>query len=291
MNITFIAILGSLSCSSFIWLIFHQLRTKSIQDERISEIMVSKVMGVEKNTPSPKLSKFSSERRRKKRNDDVSIAFVILGALPISAVWFVAQPTLYVVKYILSAVILLITRRLRLMIIKRKYRQEIEETLPIVLDLLVVCIEAGMSIHTGMVRVAEEMKGTALSSELRNTFFEMEVGLPLDEAFRNLGRRTGVEDVQALATSIIQGEKLGISLGDTLRSQAKFVRESLRMKTKEKILKTPVKIVLPLVFCILPALFIVLLTPAFVNIKKEIIDKNKGNTTSQNASSHQQQNY
>lgn len=267
--------LGSLSCAGFCWFIFSTMKTKSLQEERVREIQTQKALALDKTPNDSAVSKFSKDRRRKKRHDDAAIFFVMLGSLPLSAIWFLADPQFFVIKYVFSALVLLIGLRAMRIIQKIKYRQEIEERLPVVLDLLVVCIEAGMSINSSLIRCAEEMKGTALSSELRNTFYEMEVGLPLDEAFRNLGSRTGVEDVQSLATSIIQGEKLGIALGDTLRNQAKFVRESLRAKTKERILKTPVKIILPLVFCIFPCLFVVLLSPAFIQIKQEIIDKNK----------------
>ena len=148
----------------------------------------------------------------------------------------------------------------------KKYRNLIEEALPTTLDLLVVCIEAGMSLNSALIRVAEETKGGPLSDELKHTFHEMNVGLSMEQAFHNLAARTNVPDVGSLVTTIIEAEQIGMKLGDTLRSHSAMLRETIRMRTREKILKIPVKILFPLVMFFMPAIFSIILAPAVIKL-------------------------
>ncbi len=147
-----------------------------------------------------------------------------------------------------------------------RYRIRIEEALPTTLDLLVVCIEAGMSLASALVRVAEETRGGPLSDELKKTFYEMNVGLSMEQAFRNLAVRTNVVDVGSLVTTIIEAEQIGMKLGETLRSHSAMLRETIRMRTREKILKIPVKVLFPLVFFFMPAIFSIVLAPAVIKL-------------------------
>jgi tight adherence protein C len=148
----------------------------------------------------------------------------------------------------------------------RRHRQQIESALPSTLDLLVVCLEAGMSLNASLVRLAEETKGTPLSNELRYTFYEINVGLPAEDAFRNLAVRTKVPDVKSFVTTIIESEKMGMKLGDSLRNHSTLLRESIRIRTREKILKLPIQLLFPLIFCIMPSIFVVLLMPSLLRI-------------------------
>lgn len=148
----------------------------------------------------------------------------------------------------------------------RGHRRKIEEALPGTLDLLVVCVEAGMSLTSALVRIAEETKGTPLSNELRYTFHEINVGLSPEDAFHNLAGRAKVQDVNALVTTMIESEKMGMRLGECLRNHAGLLRETIRMRTREKIQKLPVKMLFPLVFFILPAIFTVVLAPSLIKM-------------------------
>lgn len=148
----------------------------------------------------------------------------------------------------------------------RRYRRLIEEALPTTLDLLVVCLEAGMSLNASLVRLAEETKGTPLSNELRYTFYEINVGLPAEDAFRNFANRTKVPDIKSFVITLIESEKLGMKLSDTLRNHSALLRETIRIRTREKILKLPIKLLFPLAFLIMPSIFVVLIGPSVLNI-------------------------
>jgi tight adherence protein C len=127
-----------------------------------------------------------------------------------------------------------------------------------------------MSLPASLLRVCAEMKKSVLAKEFRITFHELNAGVSLENAFRHLSDRTKSPDVLALSSSIIQAEKTGMSLGEALRVQSKLMRETTRLKTKERILKVPVKMTIPLVLFFLPALFLVLAGPAYVQVTQQL---------------------
>lgn len=152
---------------------------------------------------------------------------------------------------------------------KVKARQEtIRFSLPNALDLLVVCIESGLALDAALVRIGREMEETApeLSEELTLLNMEVSAGKPRDECLRNLGLRTGVEEVKALTARIIQSSKFGTNLARSLRIHAESLREKRRQDAEERAAKTTVKLLFPLVFFIFPALFVVILGPAMVQL-------------------------
>ena len=171
-----------------------------------------------------------------------------------------------ILKLIAAVLIAIVSKFLCKISNVQKYRRKIEEALPGTLDLLVVCLEAGMSLHAGLARLAEETKGTPLSDELRYTFYEMNMGITPEDAFRNLATRTNVSDVKIFVTTIIESEKLGMQLGDTLRNHSTLLRETIRIRTREKVLKLPIKLLFPLVFLIMPSIFVVLLAPSLLRL-------------------------
>ncbi len=224
---------------------------------------------------------FSAERRKrrkgredflrrspliKKRQDRIVFIISTIIACALALLWHLSSPNQFAIKFLTTfAVVQLLTKIWNVRQWKR-YQLKIEEALPGTLDLLVVCVEAGMSVQSALVRVAEETAGNPLSEELRYTFHELNVGSPLNEAFQHLGQRTKVADIQALSTSITQADKLGIGLGETLRNQAKFLRENIRMRTREKIMKLPIKMIIPVVFFIMPAIFTVVAGPSLLQV-------------------------
>ena len=149
-----------------------------------------------------------------------------------------------------------------------KRSQEITRYVPDMLDLLVICLEAGLGLNAALVRIAKELRWTSsvLSDELEHTNREITMGRPRPMALRNLGQRCGHEDFHALLAVIIQSEKFGMSLAKTLRIQVEAMRTKRRQKLQEAVHKVPVKMVFPLVFFIFPELLAVILGPAAIHI-------------------------
>jgi len=152
----------------------------------------------------------------------------------------------------------------------RKRQEEITDGLPDALDLLVVCVEAGLGINASFVKIAEEfsLSHPTLSKEFDVVNREMVAGKPRQDALRALAERTGVEDVQSLVAMLIQTEKLGTSLARSLRVHSDSLRTKRRQRAEEAAAKTTIKLVFPLVFLMFPALFIVVLGPGFITIFK-----------------------
>ncbi len=150
----------------------------------------------------------------------------------------------------------------------RKRQEEITDSLPDGLDLLVVCVEAGLGLNAAFIKITEEFKlsSPALSEEFDIVNREMVAGKPRQDALRALTERTGVEDVKSLVAMLIQTEKLGTSLAQSLRVHSDSLRMRRRQKAEEAAAKTTIKLVFPLVFLMFPALFIVILGPGVIQI-------------------------
>jgi len=145
---------------------------------------------------------------------------------------------------------------------------EIMRHLPDALDLMVVCVEAGLGLDAAVARVSSEMRLTsqALSAEFSVVTQEVKAGKPRAQALRDLATRTGVDDLSALVAMLVQTDKLGTSVAQALRTHADTVRTRRRQRAEEAAARTPVKLVFPLVLCIFPSLFVVILGPAVVTI-------------------------
>lgn len=150
----------------------------------------------------------------------------------------------------------------------RKRREEITDHLPDALDLMTVCVEAGLGINSAFVKIAEEFRFSSpvLSEEFDVVNREMVAGKPRTEALRALASRTGVEDVKSFAAMLIQTEKLGTSLAQSLRVHSDSLRTKRRQRAEEAAAKTTIKLVFPLVFLLFPALFLVILGPGVLQI-------------------------
>ena len=152
----------------------------------------------------------------------------------------------------------------------KKRQREIFETFPDSLDLLTICMEAGLSFDQALGKVANEIsiKSKTLSEELGLVMMEMRSGFSRERALRNLAMRTGVEDVDSLATMVIQSERFGTSIGDSLRVQSDNLRTKRRLKAEEAAAKIALKLLFPLIFFLFPMLFIVIMGPAVLQIYK-----------------------
>jgi len=147
----------------------------------------------------------------------------------------------------------------------RARRKQIARSLPFVLDLLCVSVEAGLAFDAAMQKVADKVEGP-LSEEFRHVAYEVRIGKPRRDALRDMRDRCGVEDLNTFIAAIVQAERLGLGIGQVLRVQADLMRNLRRERAREMAMKIPVKMLFPLVFLIMPALFAVILGPAMIQM-------------------------
>lgn len=155
------------------------------------------------------------------------------------------------------------------------FRQEaIFLSMPDALDLLVVCVEAGLGLDAAMRRVTEELNESApeLCQELAACNMQMQMGRPRREVLHDLGVRTGVDDVKTLVAIMIQAEKFGSSIATALRVQSDSMRTKRRQMAEEQAQKTAVKIIFPLVLFIFPGIFVVLVGPAAIMMIRQMLN-------------------
>jgi tight adherence protein C len=150
----------------------------------------------------------------------------------------------------------------------RMRQEHLRRSLPDSLDLLVVCVEAGISLDAAILRVAREMAivHPELADELMVVNRRVNAGVPRDQALHGLWTRTGVEELRALAANMIQSEKWGTSIATVLRVYAEASRRKRKQIAEKKAATAPLKMLFPMAVFIFPSLFIVLLGPAIINI-------------------------
>jgi tight adherence protein C len=152
-------------------------------------------------------------------------------------------------------------------------KEKIQKALPDALDLMVVCVEAGMGMDAAIHRVAKEIQMTSpeLSDELALLNLELRAGKARQDALRNLAVRTDLEAINSLVTLLIQTDKFGTSVASALRVFSDGFRTQRFQKAEETASKLPVKLILPLVFFIFPALFVIIAGPAAIKIYQNIL--------------------
>jgi tight adherence protein C len=185
--------------------------------------------------------------------------------LPVTWVWLASTGGYPVVIAVLGTpMALMIGWTAPLTVVKRRSRrrfEEIDNELPNLIDLLVVTVEAGLG-FTGSLQLAAERFGGPLGDELRLTLQEQSMGLSSNEALRNLLERCDTPLMRSFVRSVLQGETLGVSIGQIMRDLAVDMRKRRRQAAEERAQKAPIKLLFPLVFLIFPAMFVVLLGPA-----------------------------
>lgn len=165
---------------------------------------------------------------------------------------------------------------LKNMIARRQ--REVFESFPDALDLMTVCVEAGLAMDAALARVAAEigLKSAVLSDELHLVTLELRAGSSKEKALSNLALRTGVEDVDALVAMLIQSERFGTSIADSLRVQSDQLRTKRRQRAEEQAAKIALKLLFPLIFFIFPSLLVVLMGPAFIQIYRVLLPTMSG---------------
>lgn len=158
-------------------------------------------------------------------------------------------------------------------------KRNIFEDFPDAIDLLTVCVEAGLSLDAAMMKVADEirLRSPVIATELELMLLELRSGFSKEQALRNLAMRTGVEDIDGFATMLIQAERFGTSIGASLRVLSDTLRTRRRMRAEERAAKIALKLLFPLMFCIFPTLLAVLMGPAFIHIYRSLSPSLGGN--------------
>ena len=195
------------------------------------------------------------------------LGYRILSATALPALWlWVASAAGYpMILVLLGAVLaLLMGWTAPMSVVRRRARdrsEKVDYELPNLIDLLVVSVEAGLG-FTGSLQLAAERFGGPLGDELRLTLQEQSMGLSTNEALRNLLDRCNTPLMRSFVRSVLQGETLGVSIGQIMRDLSVDMRKRRRQAAEERAQKAPIKLLFPLVFLIFPAMFLVILGPA-----------------------------
>lgn len=155
----------------------------------------------------------------------------------------------------------------------RRRQKQVRRGLPNALDLMVVCVESGLGLDQAILQVAKELEHAhpEISEEYALVNFELKAGKRRSEALRNMAERTAVDDLKKLVAVLIQADRFGTGVAQSLRGHADYMRVQARQTAEEKAAKLGVKLVFPIFFCILPSLFVVTVGPVVVKIIRELL--------------------
>ncbi|PTR04526.1 tight adherence protein C [Nitrosomonas nitrosa] len=152
-------------------------------------------------------------------------------------------------------------------------QRELFENFPDAIDLMTVCVEAGLGLDAALAKVGEEMKisSQVLAEEIHLVGLELRAGASREKALRNLALRTGVEEIEALVAMLVQADRFGTSTADSLRVYSDTLRTKRRLRAEEAAAKIALKLLFPLIFFIFPSLMVVLMGPAFISIYRILL--------------------
>ncbi|MDP9585675.1 UNVERIFIED_ORG: tight adherence protein C [Burkholderia contaminans] len=152
-------------------------------------------------------------------------------------------------------------------------QRTIFEDFPDALDLLTVCVEAGLGLDAALMKVSDELRfrSEVVASEFDLLLLETRSGFTKETALRNLALRTGVEDIESFCAMLIQADRFGTSIAESLRVLSDMLRTRRRMRAEERAAKIALKLLFPLIFCIFPALMCVLLGPAMIHVYRVLL--------------------
>ena len=208
------------------------------------------------------------------------LAVLMTGLIALVPVKFLGFPTFsnLVFYYVLAATCGYYAPILWLKRAIAQRKDALQRAIPDALDLMVVCVEAGLGLDQAITRVGEEVKRThpALSDELNLLAMELRTGVSRQEALRNFAYRTDLEEVRNLVALLVQTDRFGTSIGQALRVHADSMRTTRRLRAEELAAKLPVKLLFPLIFFIFPSMFIVLLGSAVVQMVRVLFPTMSG---------------
>jgi len=189
---------------------------------------------------------------------------VTVGVLPVQKMYLYASAALAV--GFLGPVVVLNQR-----IAQRQ--QTVREAFPDTLDLMLVCVEAGLGLNAALVRVGGELERSSplMAEHLRMVGLEMQAGASREAALRNLSERVGIEEVSALVSLLVQSESMGVSVAHTLRVYASEMRRKRLLRAEEHANKLPVRMVMPMAGFIMPAFIIAITAPAVIRIVRSLM--------------------
>jgi tight adherence protein C len=153
-----------------------------------------------------------------------------------------------------------------------KRQEKIRNALPDALDMLTVCVEAGLGFDAALAQVARNTQGP-LAAEFARSLQEMQIGQSRTQALRGMVARTTVPELRAFVSALVQATELGITIAQVLREQAREMRLRRRQRAEERAQKVPVKILFPLICCLLPALFVVIIGPGVIQIAHSLFGR------------------
>ena len=238
------------------------------------------------NWALPDLDKVSEMRKeliqagyRDPKAPAVYLGFRVVTALALPfpvLLYFVIKGNLNPISFLMAFVVSIFGFFLpaKILAVKLRTRQErLDRALPDILDLFVICMDAGLSLNAALNRLVEEIRGVFhdFYEELLITAAELRGGIPWNEAFDNLAKRTGVQSIRFMVGLMVQSGKLGGSIGDALRHHSEFTRTQRILRAEEKAAKLPVKMILPMMFCIFPAIIIVVVGPGLILIFTKLL--------------------
>ena len=197
------------------------------------------------------------------------IGFIIGGGVSFATLGFTIGAA---IRTVACAGTLFYLPTLILWYMAKKRKEAIFLGLPDALDLMVVCVEAGLGLDQAMRKVAEEMKKSyrVIADEFGLCNLQLQVGRSRNQVLQELGSRSGVDDLKSLSSILIQADKFGSSIAQALRVQSDSMRTRRRQIAEEKAAKTAVKLIFPLVLFIFPGIFVVLVGPAAITMVREM---------------------
>lgn len=205
----------------------------------------------------------------------VLVPFVLLLIVFVSIPVLRYYPMAFVFAALCSLLLGTYGPSLVLRFMARKRKSGILKGFPDALDLLAVCVEAGVSFDTAIKKVAEDMAFSHkhIAREFMVYIYETQIGIPRHEALRNLAERTDVDIIRSFISLLIQSNKLGTSIGQTLRVYSDSLRTKRRQDAETKAARLPVMMIFPLLFFIFPSLYVVILGPATISIFRNFVTK------------------
>lgn len=311
MNVSFIVMIAAfLGAASVVWLLFETfMASKSRAEERLDEMrdpslrkgreiespkrkneslgrFVEKAQALAK--PLKPKSEFEEGKLKCKlasagfRGESAPNIFLGLKIAALMAgaffgggtvMWFGGVNQSSLMKFMAIAGVCFYLPELGLMLIASKRKEQIFLGLPDTLDLMVVCVEAGLGLDQALRKVAEEMRRSypIIGEEFAICNMQLQMGRTKAQVLQELGQRTAVDDLRSLSSILIQADKFGSSIATALRVQSDSMRTRRQQVAEEKAAKTAVKLIFPLVLFIFPGIFVVLVGPAAITMVNEML--------------------